>query len=108
MAVSENELRRLASETPERLLALLRDPTTDIVTLTFGAEIAGRFINTNDTRDVLIVLLSHGDPVVREGAIYGLVHHLDDEICALLRFARDSDESPGVRAAAAEALSEPA
>jgi HEAT repeat protein len=60
------------------------------------------------SRHPLIRLLMHDEPVVREGAVYGLVHHLDDEVRSCLYFVRRDDPSPGVRAAAAEALSEPA
>lgn len=104
-SLSDYEIQRLARHEPERLLEILRDPATDVVTLTFGAEYAGRIPGS---REPLIHLLNHSDPLAREGAIYGLVHHLDDEVRALLRLARESDVSPGVRAAAAEALSEPA
>jgi hypothetical protein len=68
--LSDAEIQRLAREEPERLIAIIGDPSTDTVTLTFAAERAGMLPGS---RHPLMRLLMHDEPVVREGAVYGLV-----------------------------------
>ena len=46
--------------------------------LTFVAEALGRLQDSDNARSVLIRLLGHEAALVREGAIYGLSHHLND------------------------------
>lgn len=68
--------------------------------LTFAAE------NCTDV-EILLVLASHRSRLVREGVMYGLAKQLSGPSHATtdcLRRAAESDESPGVREAAAEAL----
>jgi len=68
-----------------------RDPAV----LTFKAE------QTTDYQ-LLCEYLKNSSPVVREGAVYGLVA-LRDKIDSLLEHIAKEDPSPGVREAAAEA-----
>lgn len=69
--MSEALYDRLAADDPDGLLRLIENglPVAD---LTFAAESAGR-IDPARSRPVLLRLLEHRDPVVREGALYGLV-----------------------------------
>ena len=73
-------------------------------TLTFAAEIAGQCQDSAKVRAALWPLLFHTSRLVREGAIYGISNHRDSEINERLRSIASSDESPGVRSAAKEAL----
>lgn len=85
-------------------LSVLLDPTTPACELTFAAEELGA-TRTPEVLDALLTLASHADALVREGVVYGLANYLVGEKvrAVLLRIALD-DPSPGVRAAAAEAL----
>lgn len=77
-------------------------PITD---LTFAAEIAGCRINESaSVRPVLLDLLRHPDAIVREGAIYGIAHHLDDEVRMTLAMMSEYDPSGCIRECAREAL----
>lgn len=53
----------------------------------------------------LAALATHPDPIVREGAVYGLAPHARAHIAMVaLQQLAELDPSPEVRAAAAEAL----
>lgn len=68
----ENEMTLWAHEAPRDLLAFLRDPEADYVSLKFGAEIAARELNPDLVVPILIGLLQHESALVREGALIGL------------------------------------
>lgn len=53
---------------------------------------------------VILPLLDHPAPMVREGVIYGLTPHLDESMRAKLEDIAEHDTSPGVREAARGAL----
>jgi HEAT repeats len=57
-------------------------------------------------RETLLPLLRHESAVVREGVIYGISHHLNDEALAMLRKIATLDSSPAVRNAAADLFDE--
>lgn len=107
-AFSEERFIRLAEESPGRLIELLRSKAiARLALLTFAAEAAGRIANTALVVGTLLPLLQHPDPVVREGAIYGLEPHLDASIEArdALRSMVRLEPSAGVRGAIEDALS---
>ncbi len=104
-AWSEALFERLARDAPQELVALLQGNTLPSHQLTFAAEIAGRLMSTEMVVEPLLELLRHSSAVVREGAIYGLAHHLDvARVVEQLRSIETGDPSPGVRAAATGAI----
>jgi len=96
----EEILEYLALEHPNQLLRLMLSPGIPISDLTFAAEIAGRISDSKEVMPILLGLLQHPDPVVREGAIYGLAHHVDAAVIAELQRLVTTDLSPAVRTAA--------
>ena len=94
----------LAVEHPDQLVRLLLSMKMPISDLTFAAEIAGRIDDSSTVRPILLGLLCHPDPVVREGAIYGLARHVDSAVIAELRRLTATDLSPAVRTAASDLL----
>lgn len=105
--LSEEKFIRYAEENPMRLLMLIgREVPLRPALLTFAAEAAGRIADTALVVAVLSPLLGHANPVVREGAVYGLTPHLDTSLEArhLLRERAAGETSPGVKAAIDEAL----
>jgi HEAT repeat protein len=103
---SEEQLEAFAALDPAAFLGLLVSGRLDPADLTFAAEIAGAIETTIEVVPFLLKLLEHDDAVVREGAVYGLLPHLERsrQAKAALRRHLQSEESPGVRAAVAEAL----
>jgi len=108
--ISEAKLTQLASERPHSLLALIEKNALGAADLTFAAEIAGTIDDWTRVVPLLTRLLLHASPVVREGAVYGLVRHADrvPAVRATIRSAIAGllgvEGSPGVRAAADDAL----
>lgn len=94
----------LAVEHPDQLVRLLLSMKMPASDLTFAAEIAGRIDDSRKVRPVLLALLKHPDPVVREGAIYGLARHVDPSVIAELQRLVTTDLSPAVRTAASDLL----
>jgi HEAT repeat protein len=73
--------------------------------LTFAAEELGEEAPEEIAVPALLPLLEHKSPVVREGAIYGLAHHLSNEkVKTKLDELAQKDTSPGVREAASDVL----
>lgn len=104
---SENQFIRYAEEDPARLVELIRTNAIERPSLlTFAAEAAGRIANTALVVGVLLPLLGHVDPMVREGAVYGLEPHLERSLEArsALRSMVIREPSPGVKAAVSDAL----
>jgi HEAT repeat protein len=102
----EEMFEYLAENEPEKLLAELASGALPPSALTFAAEWAGR-IRTQDAAPILIGLLAHPSPLVREGAVYGLEHLVEQRgvLSALRAHSTEAGErSPGVRAAAREVL----
>lgn len=107
----EAKLLQLAQERPGVLIGLIETNALSPSDLTFAAEIVGSIEDSPAVVPLLIRLLRHESPVVREGALYGLVHHaarvpsLRQSIRrAIESLARGGETSPGVRAASREAL----
>jgi len=97
----------LAQSAPEELAALVRQAAITDTRLTYAAEILGR-----DVQDGALVipalrsLLKNPSPVVREGAILGLSHHLTNEVRQALNRVAQEDPSPGVRETALDTLND--
>lgn len=94
----------LAERYPRELAKLISSEKLRPADLTFAAEALGRSPDAQLVQRTLLPLLRHPSPLVREGAIYGLAHCLDDAVRhAILQMAQ-SDPSPGVRASAVDLL----
>ena len=100
----EEMFEYLAAECPSQLVRLLLSKKMPVPDLTFAAEIAGRIEDSSKVRPILLGLLAHADPVVREGAIYGLASHVDTAVVSELRRLVATDLSPAVRSAASDLL----
>lgn len=100
------ELARMAEESPLELLAMIESGCLAPEDLTFAAECAGDIQDRAAAIPVLMGLLGHASPLVREGVIYGLTVDVDKDLRVRTAIceAADRDESPGVRSAAVEAL----
>lgn len=94
----------LATHHPDQLVALLRSSRMSPADLTFAAEIAGSILDSAMVRPALLVLLGHANPVVREGAVYGLANHLDEPTRQRLLDLASNDASRAVRTAASDLL----
>jgi hypothetical protein len=105
--ISEALFEFLATSYPSRLFDLIQFGQLSPTQLTFAAEWAGRAAPKQRAKLTLLPLLRHPSPVVREGAIYGLelVQELPGVRQAILTHSQPEHESsPGVRAAALDAL----
>lgn len=71
-----------------------------------AAEELGRSYPCKETKFVLLALLQHPSPLVREGAVIGLYYNIDDAVQIALKEVESTDASPGVRLAAKEVLDE--
>lgn len=81
-------LELMASERPDELLRLIVGGELPPHLLSFAAESAGRHLPTDKIAPVLIGLLTHDFPTVREAAMYGLSsHRTPDTVAALQRIA---------------------
>ena len=96
----------LARSSPEELAEIIRDNRAPDTRLTYAAEILGRDVDTSAVAAMLReIVQTHPSPLVREGAVLGLSHHLQRiGVRDTLHRAAANDPSPGVRRAAAEAL----
>lgn len=99
------QFEELSESEPEKLLALVRRRTLRPSDLTFAAEALGR-VSSGHAKHALLELLDHAAALVREGAIYGLAHHLDPAVRQALLEVALNDPSPGVRDAASELIEE--
>lgn len=89
------------------LFGLIRSRVLKPSTLTFAAETLGQAKAQVEILELLLELLKHDSPVVREGAIYGLsVYHAERKVREELRRIASQDANVGVREAALEALGE--
>lgn len=100
----EEMFEYLAENYPTQLAILLRSKVLSPADLTFAAEIAGRANNYESVRSALLMLLEHEHPVVREGAIYGVARHMDDETRRHLLRISQGDGNSVIRQAALDTL----
>ncbi|MFO0839534.1 MAG: HEAT repeat domain-containing protein [Phycisphaerae bacterium] len=101
---SRDQFHRLVQADPRWLIDLVESGTLRPSNLTFAAEILGSVDDRALVDPVLLVLLGHDSPLVREGAVYGLACSGSAKVRAQLQFVADNDPSPGVRRAAQEVL----
>lgn len=98
----------LAEHNPDELIRMIVAQEIEHALLTFAAESLGR-TKAAQAIPTLLRLLKHEWPPVREGAIYGLEHHLragrTNGLVKVLRDISENDPSKGVQAAARDALS---
>lgn len=88
---------------PARLIGWIESGQLGTGYLSLAAEALGE-VDSPRTKSVLMQLLAHEAPVVREGAIYGMANLGITDLKQVLRAIADNDQSPGVRAAALELL----
>lgn len=104
-------LDHFAREYPERLLGLLSSGRVAAADFPFAAQSASRLVDARIARPVLVGLLAHPDPAVRDGAIWALSswnrgHHEDPAVCAAIRDVADADPCPPLRAQASQWLAD--
>nr|MDQ3398241.1 HEAT repeat domain-containing protein [Deinococcota bacterium] len=105
-------LERLAIENPAHLLEIVNNASLTPPLLTYAAEYLGNIKNKDEGLaerivESLLRLTENMSALVREGAIYGLEDYLDrPDVAERLTQIIASDSSPGVKAAAQEALEE--
>ncbi len=93
---SPYEFERLSKEDPALLVDWVNSGRMSNSDLTFAAESLGNF---PAGFPILYELLNHSSPMVREGAIYGLVT-IRESIDERIKLLADNDPSPGVRESA--------
>ncbi len=103
---SESLFRDYARDFPFLLAAWIMSGALNPGDLTFAAEIAGSIETELLAVATLLPLLEHESSLVREGAIYGLSEHLNEQVRSALTERLAVEESPGVRGAIEEALEE--
>ena len=89
---------------PAKLLRLVRSGTLKPGDLTFATEIAGRRLSGTEVVPILVKLLTSDSPLVREGAVCGLSHHLTGEVRQELQNALSNEQSRGVAEAIRDTL----
>ncbi|MEI9947459.1 MAG: HEAT repeat domain-containing protein [Pseudomonadota bacterium] len=95
----------LADGAPSALARLISSGILDNADLSLAAEALGRAASRDIVYQALLPLLRHTSAIVREGAIYGIgARRLTDDAKAALSRVANKDPSPGVRAAATEAM----
>ncbi len=103
-ALSQADLHELARDSATLLFRYVEERMLRPAQLTFAAELLGSTADMDRSESLLMSLTSHNSALVREGAVYGLQRLLSPAAKARLRILSESDASPGVREAAAEAL----
>ena len=89
----ENAYTWLVKNHPDQLLTLINSGMLEPYELTYAAEEVGNIANSDIVRATLIPLLSHFSAVVREGAVFGLYNHLNEQVVDILNKMIKSDES---------------
>jgi len=103
----EELFQQQALSAPGELVRALQEQKLEDANLSFAAEAAGQLADRRQAIAALRSLLHHRSAIVREGAIYGLMPHLDDrdQAAPLLDPVAQDDPSAAVRSVAQEALS---
>lgn len=87
----------LSEKHPDFLAKIIEEENLQSSQLTFAAEHMGAHSNSGKVKKVLFPLLSHPDPIVREGAIFGLSNHLDSVVKFKLLEISKQDNSESIR-----------
>lgn len=97
---------RLAQADPDELVSIIKQNRTADSRLTFAVEILGRDVDRPWVAGALMdILRTHRSPLVREGAVLGLLRHLDRiGVRDALREIVARDPSEGVKATAQDIL----
>lgn len=105
MKPTPTEFTKLAIENPTELIQWIENGTLTISQLTFAAEALALVTDSSIAVPTLMRLLLSNQPVVREGAVYGLEGHLGyGNVRNILKFVYLLDPASGVSIAAKEAL----
>ncbi len=97
----------LVATDPDMLLDIIRLREIRPTLLAYAAETVGELVDSEKVASVLVPLLEHEKPYVREGAIYGLGKHLGFSDVRSRIFALSDEKlepSLGVREAVLEVL----
>lgn len=105
-APCEAAFRFLVARYPDSLLLLIESGRMEAADLTYAVEIAGEMPWSQDNCRVLMAMLGHVSPMVREGALYGLAFHPRQEVLERISEVARTDKSPAVREAALAILEE--
>lgn len=103
--LSEDAMKNMARDNPQKLIDLISSGTMDLVELTFAAEYLGGCPPAfhPKARQVLLAVAKHEKSFVREGAIYGLCAMGDcKETRAFLKEAAEEDQCAIIRSVAQE------
>lgn len=96
----EDEFIYLAKNDPHKLEDLIKNDLVDRPDLlTFAAEAVCWITDVDLAIKIATPLLTHPDPVVREGAVYGIIFEVGycPDIKKLLQNLYKTETSPGVR-----------
>lgn len=106
--LSQNDFELLLAYSPIALAKVIELGSLTNTELTFAAEILGRAEPqfSDIVRWTLLPLLRHPASVVREGAIYGVTRHQNEEIKEVLREISKTDPLECLQEAARDALEE--
>lgn len=104
MRFCEETFEELAKNNPNILVKLIIQKKISSEDLTFAAEALGQIQDSNKVRATLLPLLNHNSPIVREGAIYGLANHINNDVKLKLEYIIKNDNSKGVKQTAIDIL----
>jgi hypothetical protein len=95
MPYFERDLNDLAASDPDRLISLVSSGQLERIELTWAAEALGHVADSARVVPMLLSLLKHDLPIVREGALYGLAqHHKYAGVRDAVRFHTDASNEP--------------
>ncbi len=98
----EAMFEHLAGANPNALAKLVSSDALHHTDLTFAAEALGQIQDAQFARSLLMQLLDHPKPVVREGALQGLRHVLDAESMQRIKGVSKDDPNATIRRIALE------
>lgn len=101
---SRNNFELMSRTEPTRMISWLTSGELSPGSLTHAADIAGNIIKGPEIVFVLLNLLKHESPIVREGAVIGLSTHLDNAVRTALKDHLSNETSHGVRTTIDEVL----
>jgi len=88
----------IANKNINQLANIIRYSNLASYDLTLAVEYFGNAIeDSNAARDILIPLLQNDSALVREGVIYGLENHINEEVINIFAEMSESDPSKEIR-----------